>query len=1442
MKDEPRKPLEALGDEALEARIVAWVLGEASAFEAAELEERCANDADLNRFAERMREVHRLIEADGKLVEEEEWKLPDVKRRKVVDLLGVEPVVRLEKRRFTGRRILLAFAACVMATLMALPLLLKRAPVLSESKTIVSYMAPSAPADGDVIRNFNYPTDYEPPDLQDSIVGYTSNERSGSPVTPATPSRLPASKPASALVDFTDVPVDQPFGNDSDLAGAQTGDPFSESGAAGMSGDGKEVRLKSESLIREELAKNESQVQAGKDSNRSRVLRTELIDDLGETPSSVPEMESLPALGHLFAGEGKKQAHEADSDSSLWMERGDRPLDATGAEFVTRVHAGGLIDMDGFSGEHLRLGGVLYSDSGRSSESLWGGRASDLGLESENNWASRTKTYTGFSQGGIDEEESIAVPYLANPDRLSLGFAYTLNGVDRQDMVEAFDGLDSSVINGGLKMDLGLMADEGRVGGGTVAEAKPTQVAEGYSSLAQRETMRRASVVVESDRKRDEAREAYANGRYAEAQQKYQESIEILPDAPLLDERRIFLQKSLADAEVARSLEAKRLGQYDEARELLESAKKRDPENQYALDALAALDDPIRSNAAALGNGEEKLGEVRRGLYHAEGAFELGKFDEAEKQYAEVIRKDPYNTAARRGLERVNAAKSDYYRASYDQARAELLMEVDKSWELAVPEEEPVIAKNAGGFEGEVHVGYENMYEFRFADLDGSIAPETHKAEKSPGELADDSLSAAEQRLKGLKKGVGQSVIEAAKHPRVSDESQQELARLRDEVQKQEDAVEDKRKTLTTILRNQELIYRGLNNGGGREGGYSGDGLEAATKRNEELKKNAVQQGIGIHGFEEAKSEFEASEAKLRALKLDLLDREVGNGDGRLAGLEDALQKQRDAVEDKRKTLTTILRNQELIARGKSNLSPEEVQRNKKQKAVQQGIGLHGFDDAAAELETSERLLKEIEMRVDELKEKAAIDAAIEAGEPIPKQELKPKVVSPELKDNSATLDAMAEISAADEAFSTFSMHVSDASFKLAAAAMERGEVPAAESVRPEEFYNAFDYGDPAPTANEPVACAVEQCAHPAFPQRNLLRIAVRTGAEGRAQSKPLNLTLLLDNSGSMEREDRALGLNRAVEGLTSLLKEGDTVTVAGFSRQPRLLADRVDGEDAVTLNGLVTQTPAEGGTNLEEALNLGGELAKRQFKEGAQNRVVLFTDGAANLGDADPESLNGKVEQLRNEGIAFDAAGFGADGLNDRLLERLTRNGNGRYYVVDDAEDADQGFAEQLAGAFRPAAENVKVQVVFNPSRVGNYKLIGFEEHRLKKEDFRNDAVDAAEMASEEAGVALYQFEVLPEGQGEVGEVSIRFRDTATGEMVEQSWPIPYDPQAPSFDQAKPGIQLAGIAAFVAEKLRGAPLAEAVDYSQLRGVMARVKAEYHGNERVAQLERMMRR
>ncbi len=430
--------------------------------------------------------------------------------------------------------------------------------------------------------------------------------------------------------------------------------------------------------------------------------------------------------------------------------------------------------------------------------------------------------------------------------------------------------------------------------------------------------------------------------------------------------------------------------------------------------------------------------------------------------------------------------------------------------------------------------------------------------------------------------------------------------------------------------------------------------------------------------------------------------------------------------------------------------------------------------------------------------------------------------------------DLMEEISATETPYSTFSLNINDASFQLAKAALAKGERPDPNSIKPEQFYNAVDYGDPAPTANEPVAATIEQSAHPIIPGRNLVRVALRTGSVGHSAAQALRLTLLVDQSGSMVREDRRAAMEHALAQLSGLLTPNDTISVIGFSRTPHLLADGMSGDQATKLGEMVNQTASEGGTNLEEAIKLGGQLARRHQLAGAQNRIVLFTDGAANLGDANPDRLATLVKAFRQQGLAFDIAGIGADGLNDRLLSDLARNGNGRYYVV--GSEANDSFARQLAGAFRPAAENVKVQVNFNPQRVGKYKLIGFEKDRLKTEDFRNDAVDAAELAADEEGVAIYLVEPLADGNGELGEVSVRFHDVASGEMVERSWTLPYDSKATAFDRATPSMQLAGLSLLAAEKLRGGPLADAIDFKQLTGPAAFVRQFYGSSARVGDM------
>lgn len=453
------------------------------------------------------------------------------------------------------------------------------------------------------------------------------------------------------------------------------------------------------------------------------------------------------------------------------------------------------------------------------------------------------------------------------------------------------------------------------------------------------------------------------------------------------------------------------------------------------------------------------------------------------------------------------------------------------------------------------------------------------------------------------------------------------------------------------------------------------------------------------------------------------------------------------------------------------------------------------------------------------------------AGEPeTPQAREKPPAPGPE-KPAAPTLEnKLTE----NEPVSTFSLHVSDASFQLGARALLGGGSLPPESVRAEDYVNAMDYGDAMPARGEAVSAVIQQSGQPFVPGRNLLRIGVRTAADGRAQGQPLSLVLLVDQSGSMERPDRVAAMDRALGELAGLLGKDDTLTVIGFAREPRLLADRISGDQAANIPALVRNSPPQGGTNLEAAMDLAAEAAARQNQPGARNRIVLFTDGATNLGQIDPGKLAARVDALRRQRIAFDACGVGTAGLADNVLEAMARRGDGRYLLLD--AEGESSFAKQLAGAFRPAARNVKVQVRFNPERVEAYQLFGFENHLLDEDDFRDDSIDAAELAAAEQGNALYQIRLRAGGRGDIGDVAVRFQETGSGRMVERHWPIPFDQSTPSLEQADPSMQLAAAAGLLAESLRGSPVGRSVDPAALAGVLANLRSAFPGDPRVATL------
>ncbi|MDB6022522.1 MAG: hypothetical protein JWQ04_2379, partial [Pedosphaera sp.] len=347
----------------------------------------------------------------------------------------------------------------------------------------------------------------------------------------------------------------------------------------------------------------------------------------------------------------------------------------------------------------------------------------------------------------------------------------------------------------------------------------------------------------------------------------------------------------------------------------------------------------------------------------------------------------------------------------------------------------------------------------------------------------------------------------------------------------------------------------------------------------------------------------------------------------------------------------------------------------------------------------------------------------------------------------------------------------------------------------------------------------------------------------GRAPGRPLNLVLLLDNSGSMERADRVQILREALRVLAAQLQPQDTLSIVTFARTAQLVADGVPGSQAGAAMEKVAGLTPQGGTNLEDAMKLAYETALRHyFANGSGvNRVVLLTDGAANLGNVDASVLKQKVESERKQGIALDCFGIGWEGYNDDLLEVLARNGDGRYGFLNTPEEAATGFAHQLAGALNVAAADVKVQVEFNPRRVTVYRQIGYAKLQLTKEQFRDNTVDAAEIGAAEAGNALYTLEVNPNGDGPLATVRVRYKVPGTDEFHEHEWAVPYQGNAVTLEQSSPAMRLAATASAFSEWLATSPYAAEVTPDALLHDLAGVPEVYGADERPKKLEWMLR-
>ena len=391
-----------------------------------------------------------------------------------------------------------------------------------------------------------------------------------------------------------------------------------------------------------------------------------------------------------------------------------------------------------------------------------------------------------------------------------------------------------------------------------------------------------------------------------------------------------------------------------------------------------------------------------------------------------------------------------------------------------------------------------------------------------------------------------------------------------------------------------------------------------------------------------------------------------------------------------------------------------------------------------------------------------------------------------------------------DDHFSTFGMDVDTASYSVTRRYLRDGHLPPPEAVRVEEFVNAFDYNYDPPL-HEAFSLHIEGTPSK-FGEGKRLQL-LRIGIQGRVvpteNRKDAILTFVIDVSGSMARENRLGLVKRALTLLVKQLRPGDEVGIVVYGSHAKILLPHTGVEAREEILDAINALAPEGSTNAEEGLRMGYDLALKNARFGNINRVILCSDGVANVGQTGHDAILREVHAQVEEGITLTTVGFGMGNFNDILMEQLANKGNGSYAYVDTLNEARRIFVENLTGTLQVIARDAKVQVEFNPQVVSRFRLLGYENRRLDHEDFRDDDADGGEIGSGHSVTALYEIKLHEGAVGQLATVFIRHEDPDTRQVTEVSKDIFAAELEDTFEDASPEFQLAAAIAEFAEILR---------------------------------------
>jgi len=404
-----------------------------------------------------------------------------------------------------------------------------------------------------------------------------------------------------------------------------------------------------------------------------------------------------------------------------------------------------------------------------------------------------------------------------------------------------------------------------------------------------------------------------------------------------------------------------------------------------------------------------------------------------------------------------------------------------------------------------------------------------------------------------------------------------------------------------------------------------------------------------------------------------------------------------------------------------------------------------------------------------------------------------------------------------DDKFATFAVDVDNASYTLTRSYLERNALPPAEAVRVEEFVNAMrhDYAPPrnadlsadrewGPSEHGTFAIHLEAAPSPFGPGLVLFRVGLKGKEIAVSERKPANLTFVVDVSGSMQRENRLELVKRSLFYLLDQMNNRDRVALVVYGTDARVVLPSTSLRDRKSIEDAIVRLRPEGSTNAEAGLREGYAVANESFNARTNNRIILCTDGVANVGLTDGDDILDTIGRSARRGIALTAIGVGMGNYNDVLIEKLADKGDGNYYYVDDLPEAKKVFVENLTGTLQTIAKDTKIQVEFVSDAVRRYRLLGYENRDVADRDFRNNAVDAGEVGAGHEVTALFEMKLDRDAtRGPVATVRIRYQDPETGRVTEEARTLRAEDILSRIQNADPTFKMDAAVAEFAEILR---------------------------------------